>query len=149
MLICHPPPNSELVVEMFSIPPLAQQPQQQRQERPSSSLSNSTNRTCSLSTKGVSNAPHRRSALGPFVFTSNSRTGIRSAKHAAGLIGLLQLAGAHPNGLIETLGHNNRTTWFHENIEAIFQADGPLGMFNQISPMVVARHFSMASNQAN
>ncbi len=101
-----------------------------------------------LSSKGISNAPCRRSALGPFVFSSNGRTGIRSANHAAGLIGLLQLASAHPNGLIGTLGHNNWTTWFQENIDAIFQANGPLGMFNQISPMVLARHFSMASNQA-
>jgi hypothetical protein len=135
-------------MEMFSIPPLAWQPQQQCQERPSSSLSNSTNRTRSSSTKGVSNALRRRSALGPFVFASNGRTGIRSANHAAGLIGLLQLASAHPNGLIGTLGHNNWTTWFQENIDAIFQANGPLGMFKQISPMVLAQHFSTASNPA-
>jgi hypothetical protein len=142
------PSDSKSVMEMFSIPPLAWQPQQQCQERPSSSLSNSTNRTRSSSTKGVSNALRRRSALGPFVFASNGRTGIRSANHAAGLIGLLQLAGAHSNGLIGTLGHNNRTTWFQDNIEAIFQAKGPLRMFNQISLMVLARHFSTASNQA-
>jgi hypothetical protein len=57
------------------------------------------------STEGTSNAPHRRSALGPFVFNSNGRTGIRTANHAAGLIGILQLAGAHPSGLVGTLGH--------------------------------------------
>jgi hypothetical protein len=59
------PFDSELVVEMFSIPPLAQQPQQQYQERPSLSLSNSTNRMRSSCTKGIYNAPCRRSALGP------------------------------------------------------------------------------------
>ncbi len=69
-----PPSDSKLVVEMFSILPLAQQPQQQCQERSSSSLSNGTNRMRSPSTKGISNAP--RSPLGPFVFTSNGRTGI-------------------------------------------------------------------------
>jgi hypothetical protein len=43
--------DSESVVEMFSIPPMAQEPQQQHQERFLSSLSNSTNRTRSPSTK--------------------------------------------------------------------------------------------------
>jgi hypothetical protein len=38
------PSDSKSVVEMFSNPPLAQQPQQQCQERSSSSLSNSTNK---------------------------------------------------------------------------------------------------------
>ena len=80
--------------------------------------------------------------------SSNGRTGIRSANHAAGLIGLLQLAGAHPTGLVGTLGHNNRTAWFQDNIQAIFQADGPLGMYNRISSLVLAWHFSAASNQA-
>ncbi len=121
---------------------------QQRQERSSSSLSNSTSGTLLPSTKGVSNAPRRRSPLGPFVFTSNGRTGIQSANHATGLIGILQLAGAHPNRLIRTLGYDNWQSWFQENIEAIFQSDGPLGMFNRISPLVLAWHFSMASNQA-
>jgi hypothetical protein len=142
------PSNSKLVVEMFSIPPLAQQPQQQCQERSSLSLSNSTNRTRSPSTKGIFNALHRRAPLGPFVFTSNGRTGIWPTNHATGLIGILQLAGAHPNGLIGTLGYNNRQSWFQENINAIFQSDGPLGMFNQISPLVLAWHFYTASNQA-
>jgi hypothetical protein len=61
---------------------------------------------------------------------------------------LLQLAGAHPNRLIGTLGHNNWTTWFQENIDSIFQTNGPIGVFNQISPLVLARHFSTALNQA-
>jgi hypothetical protein len=142
------PSDSKLVVEMFSIPPLAQQPQQQCQERSSLSLSNSTNRTRLPSTKGISNAPRRRAPLGPFVFTSNGRTGIRSTNHATGLIGILQLASAHPNGLIGTLGNNNWQSWFQENIDAIFQSDGPLGIFNQILPLFLARHFSTASNQA-
>ncbi len=102
------------------LPPMAQEPQQQCQERSTSSLSNSTNRTCSLSNEGVSNAPRRRSPLGPFVYTSNGRTGIRSANHAPGLIGILQLASAHPNGLIGMLGFNNCQSWFQQNIDAIF-----------------------------
>ncbi len=96
----------------------------------------------------VSNAPLRQTALGTFVYNSNGRTGIRSANHTAGLIGLIQLAGAHPSGLIGTLGYNNRTSWFQDNIDVIFQADGPLGMYNRVSPLVLARHFSTASNQA-
>ena len=116
---------SESVMEMFTLPTLAR-PQQQRQERllssltnsPSSSLSNSTNQTrlsstedqerSSLSnsnnrTRSPANVYLRRSALGPFVFTSHGRTGIRSANHAAGLIGLLQIAGPHQNGIIGTV----------------------------------------------
>ncbi len=50
--------------------------------------------------------------------------------------------------MIGTLGFNNRQSWFQQNIDAIFQSDGPLGMFNAISPLVLAHHFSTASNQA-
>jgi hypothetical protein len=101
------PSDSELVLEMFSIPPLAQQLLQQCQERSSLSLSNGTNRMCLPSTECISNAPCKRAPLGPFVFTSNGRTGIQFTNHATGLIGILQLAGAHPNGLIKTLGYND------------------------------------------
>jgi hypothetical protein len=142
------PSNSKSVVEMFSIPPLGQQPQQQCQERSSSSLSNTTNIMRTPSTNGVSNAPSRRVPLGLFVFTSNGTTGIRCTIHANGLIGILQLASAHPSRLIEMLGYNNWQSWFQENVDAIFQSDGPLEMFNQISLLVLARNFSTASNQA-
>jgi hypothetical protein len=50
--------------------------------------------------------------------------------------------------LVGTLGHNNWTTWFQDNIDAIFQANSPLGMFNQVSPLVLLQDFSAASNQA-
>jgi hypothetical protein len=60
----------------------------------------------------------------------------------------LQLARAHPGGLVGTLGHNNRAVWFQNNIEAIFQSNGLLGMYNPISPLVSLRHFALASNQA-
>jgi hypothetical protein len=52
----------------------------------------------------------------------------------------------HPNGLIGTLGYNNQTSWFQDNIDVIFQADGPLGMFNQVSPLVLVWHFSITSS---
>jgi hypothetical protein len=79
---------------------------------------------------------------------SNGRTGVQTANHAAGLIGILQLAGAHPSGLVGTLGQNNRTVWFQDNIEAIFQSVGPLGMYNPISLLVLLLCFALASNQA-
>ncbi len=124
--------DSDSVLEMFSIPPLGRPSQQQRQERLSSSLSNTTtNSTHSPANESVSNAACRRVPLGPFVFTSNGRTGIRSKNHANGLIGILQLAGAHPSGLIGTLGYHNQQTWFQENVDAIFQSDGPLGSLTE------------------
>jgi hypothetical protein len=151
--------DSKLVMEIFnSFPRVSQQPQQlppqqpqqqRRLERPTSSLSESTNRTRLSSAGGrVINAPCRQNALGGFVHTISGRTGIRSASHVASLIGLIQLAGAHLSGLIGTLGHNNRTSWFQDNTEAIFQADGPLGMFRSVLPAVLARHFAAASVQA-
>jgi hypothetical protein len=141
--------DSDSVLEMFSIPPLGRPSQQQRQERSSSSLSiTTTNSTHLPANEGVSNAARRRVPLGPFVFTSNGRIGIISTNHANGLIGILQLAGTHPSGLIGTLGYHNRQTWFQENVDAIFQLDGPLGRFNRVSHLVLAWHFSMASSQA-
>lgn len=160
--------DSDSVIEMFAIPPLARQPVERQQERPSSTSTTNTSRSTTTSTSNntsqsastttTANASTagsttnrertRRSALGGFVFTSNGRSGIRSANHAAGIIGLLQLAGAHPSGWEGTLGHNQRTQWFNENVDAFFQADGPLGVFNQVSPLVLLRHFSAAQNQA-
>ena len=156
-------------IEMFAIPSLARQPVERQQERPSStsttntsrsttSTSNNTSQSASTTTANTStantsegsttNGVRRRSALGGFVFTSNGRSGIRSANHATGIIGLLQLAGAHPSGWEGTLGHNQRTPWFNENVDAFFQADGPLGVFNRVSPLVLLQHFSVAQNQA-
>ena len=157
--------DSDSVIEMFAIPLLARQQVQLQQEKPSSTSTTNTSRSTSTSntsqsastantstantSKGTTtNAARRRSALGGFVFTSNGRSGIRSANHAAGIIGLIQLAGAHPSSWEGTLGHNQRTQWFNENVDAFFQADGPFGMFNQVSPLVLLGHFSAASNQA-
>ncbi len=64
------------------------------------------------------------------------------------LIGLLQLASANPSSLVGTLGHSNQAVWFQDNIDAIFQSYGPMGMYNPISPLVLLRHFALASNQA-
>jgi hypothetical protein len=98
--------DSDSVIEMFAIPLLARQQVQRQQEKPSSTSTTNTSRSTSTSntsqlastantstantSKGTTtNAAQRRSALGGFVFTSNRRSGIRSANHAAGIIGLI------------------------------------------------------------
>lgn len=136
-------------------PPSQQEPRHQREERPSSPHqqeerppSRQQEERPSSSMSNRSSTPRRRVALGPFVHTNNGRTGIRSANHEAGLIGILQLAGAHEMGLISTLGHNNRLAWFQENTPVLFQADGPLGIFKVASPLVLLRHFAVAQGQA-
>ncbi len=111
-----------------------------------SNRSNSSNRTRSSSTEvHDSSSTPRRQTLGP---TNNGRTGICSAVHGTALVRILQLAGAHPTGLIGMLGHSNRSSWFQNNTTALFQADGPLGMFKEVSPAVLARHFTVAQGQA-
>lgn len=97
---------------------------------------------------GSSTTPRRRILLGPFIKTINGRTGISSANHAAGIIGILQLAGGHENGFLGSLGQNNRQAWFQENIEALFQTGGPLGLFKVITAPVLARHFTNAQSHA-
>ncbi len=110
---------------------------------------NSSNRTRSSSTEvRDSFSTPRRRTLGPFVYTNNGRTGICSAVHGTALVGILQLAGAHPTGLIGMLGHSNRSSWFQNNTTALFQADGPLGMFKEVSPAVLAQNFAVAQGQA-
>ncbi len=67
--------NSKSVVEMFSIPPMAQEPQQKFRERFSSSLSNSTNRMCSPSTKElppIAQEPQQQCQERSTSFLSNS-----------------------------------------------------------------------------
>ncbi len=115
-------------------------------QRPSSSMSNRS----SSEGRGSSTPSRRRILLGPFIHTTNGRTGIRSANHAAGIIGMLQLAGGHETGFLGTLGQNNRQAWFQvqENIKALFQTGSPLGMFKVISALVLARHFGTAQSHA-
>jgi hypothetical protein len=145
--------NSNSVIEMFAIPPLAQQQVQWQQERPSLTSTTNTSRSTSLPTpaswcllpthllptpvRAQQQMRHEDVQLLAICLPSNGRSGIRSANHAAGIIGLIQLAGAHPNSWEGTLGHNQRTQWFNENVDAFFQADGPLGMFIQVSPLVL------------
>lgn len=71
---------------------------------------------------------------------------IRSPRHEAGIIGIIQLASQ--GGLSETLGHGHRAEWFSNNIDAIFRADGPLGHYTQLTATVLVRHFRKAETTA-
>lgn len=84
--------------------------------------------------------------LGHFV----SNTGaIRSPEHAAGLIGILQLAKAErPGGIHAALGHGNRITWVSSKLEAFFAATGPLGCFIPVTVNVLLRHLREAEQVA-
>jgi hypothetical protein len=53
----------------------------------------------------------------------------RSPVHAVALIGLLQLASGHSDGIVGALGFNNCTTWIQENINILFRDNGPLSGF--------------------
>lgn len=89
---------------------------------------------------------NRRLPLGGFLSTSGED--IRSPGHASALIGLLQLAGGHSDGILAALGHNNRSAWFSENIDRLFQAGGPLGAYTRISTSVLQRHLGAAQRRA-
>ena len=94
---------------------------------------------------GGGDAPRQsRRALGRFV----DGHAIRSSAHAAGLIGLLQLASAEPGGMYAALGQNNRTIWIGSKIDALFRADGPLGSFVSVSTQVLMRHLKEAETAA-
>ena len=57
-------------------------------------------------------------------FLNRNSTSIQSPGHESGLIGILQLAAEHPDGIVAALGHNNCATWVRNNIDAIFRGDG-------------------------
>jgi len=83
-----------------------------------------------------------RSQLGSFILNG----AIRSPRHEAGLIGIMQLA--NQGGLTETIGYGHRADWFANNIDAMFRADGPLGSYTQVSAAVLLRHFRQAETAA-
>ena len=94
------------------------------------------------------NAHGTRIQLGGFV--SRAGTEIRSPEHAAGLIGILQLARSYPGGIAAALGHNNRTRWIATNINAgvFFGDDGPLQRFLPIGIDTFSRHLNAAQKLA-
>ena len=61
--------------------------------------------------------PARR-ALGSFL--NAEKTAIRSSEHEAAMIGLMQLASAHPNGICGSFAGRNRTHWVRAQLPALF-----------------------------
>ena len=83
-----------------------------------------------------------------FVY-GRTMTGIRSPAHASSvLISILQLAGAHKNGLLGSLGHGHRTAWITQNRSAFFRVGGPLAAYNELSVTVFMRRLSDAEAKA-
>jgi hypothetical protein len=100
------------------------------------------------SVRRVVNGSRRRQALGGFVWDTPEQSGIRDSTRASALVGILQLAEAHPQGFMGSLANNNRSAWFCSNSDILFQDDGPLGSFTQIRYQLLQRHFGVALRQA-
>ncbi len=94
----------------------------------------------------VDNPDQERNMFGGFL--DWSQTSIRSPLHATALIGVLQLAYGNENGVLSTLGYNNRTRWINKNINAFFSVGGPLGYFCPICADVFKHHLKKAENLA-
>ena len=79
-----------------------------------------------------------------------TRSGSRiwSPDHESALIGIIQVAAGHPDGIAGALGHNNRAEWVRRNIDAIFHEDGPMGRFIPLSAQVFQRHLGAAQRLA-
>jgi hypothetical protein len=76
------------------------------------------------------------------------RTGIRDSACATALVGILQLAKAHPQGFAGSIAHSVNGAWFTANVDILFQDNGPLGTFNPIRPQMLMGHFGVAMHQA-
>jgi hypothetical protein len=114
--------------------------------RPSSQSSFRASSTLPSTNPAPNQQNTTRNALGGFL--NRDGNAIRSNEHAIALIGMIQLGAGHADGLAGSLGHNNRTAWMGENIDALFRVDGPLGSFHPLSLSVLMRHFSRAQNFA-
>jgi hypothetical protein len=121
-------------------------------ERPSRGTSApSSLRSCTHARNGASTrvvGTRRHQALGGFVWDTPERTGIRNSAHASALVGILQLAKAHPQGYMGSIGNTGRGAWFAANLDVLFQDDGPLGAFTPIRHQMLQRHFGVAQRQA-
>lgn len=102
--------------------------------------------TLNQSQESHSTSVRSRTIFGGFL--NAARTGIRSPEHESGLVGVLQLAAGHPDGIVSALGHNNRARWVGSNINTFFQDDGPLGSFLPVTSSVFQRHLSHAQTLA-
>ena len=55
------------------------------------------------------------------------------------------MAKAHPDGIVGSLGHNNKKSWYIANLDRFFRPnEGPLSYFAPASYQVVQRHVSHA-----
>ena len=61
------------------------------------------------------NAPVRRPQIQGFL--NMAKTEIRSPGHVHALIGLLQLANAHPDGIVAVLGYTHKKAWIIANLD--------------------------------
>lgn len=116
-----------------SLPPSPPPPSEQRTESP-------------VAGSVAPHRPRRRIQFGGFLNAEG--TAIRSNAHGVALIGVLQLAQGHPDGIAGALGQNNRNNWISQHLEALFRDDGPLSSFVRVSVGVFQRHFSRANQLA-
>jgi hypothetical protein len=93
-------------------------------------------------------APRQRSNFGVFVWDTTNRTGICDSARTIALVGILQLAKAHPQGFVGSIAHSVHGAWFAANVDILFQDYAPLGTFNPIEPQMLMRHFGVALQQA-
>lgn len=92
-------------------------------------------------------AANGRVQMGGFV--NQEGTDIRSRRHAAALIGVLQLARSGVGGIIGSLGHTNRNNWLNRNLPSpIFDDQGPCHGFIAIRGPTFARHLRAAQTLA-
>ena len=92
------------------------------------------------------NNPGGRRVLGEFV--NSERREASSHAHAMALVGILQTASGHADGMIGALGHGRRQNWLQANLNAFFADDGPLSAFKKISAKTLMRRFGQAENLA-
>ena len=62
-------------------------------------------------------------------FLTVSKTSIRSTSLATALVGVLQIADGHADGIVGALGHGKRSKWMQDNVNMFFQPDGPLSNY--------------------
>jgi hypothetical protein len=136
--------DSKSMMAIFALPPVAlPQPRPRVQEVPR------LNQATSSSGSGSSIAAQQGcQLLGGFVQTQVGVITICLPRHATALIGIMQLAGAHPSGLLGSMGHGNRQAWFQSTASTLFQSDGPLGGFNKVSASVLMQHVGAAEGHA-
>ncbi len=113
---------------------------------PSSLRSRSTHARNGASTRVL--GTRQRQALGGFVWDTPEWTGICDSACATALVGILQLAEAHPQGYMGSIGNTGHGAWFAANSDVLFQDNGPLGAFTPIRHQMLQRHFGVAQHQA-